>query len=196
MIRDGNTSTEHFPSYSYGLTGNYDVELVAIDSNSCIDTVVQSVYVQPAPFADISIVNPCELNALEISDNSSITDTFSIVTYTWNYGDNTSAINPTEEKSFEEYGAYTVQLVLTANNGCVDSTEQNITVHPNPILNYEVGPACMNTWTNLSDLSEIPIGSLSESNWLINLQFSDNQTNTAFQFPTKGIQLISLTINK
>ena len=190
--QNGNTSTEHFPSYSYGLTGNYDVELVAIDSNSCIDTVVQSVYVQPAPFADISIVNPCELNALEISDNSSITDTFSIVTYAWNYGDNTSAINPTEEKSFEEYGAYTVQLVLTANNGCVDSTEQNITVHPNPILNYEVGPACMNTWTNLSDLSEIPLGSLSESNWLINLQFSDNQTNTAFQFPTKGIQLIAL----
>ena len=190
--QDGNTSTEGFPSYSYGLTGNYDVELVAIDSNSCIDTVVQSVYVQPAPIADISIVNPCEVNALEISDNSSITDTFSIVTYAWNYGDNTSAINPTEEKSFEEYGAYTVQLVLTADNGCVDSTEQNITVHPNPILNYEVGPACMNTWTNLSDLSEIPLGSLSESNWLINLQFSDNQTNTAFKFPTKGIQLIAL----
>jgi hypothetical protein len=153
---------------------------------------VQSVYVQPAPVADISIVNPCELNALEISDNSSITDTFSIVTYAWNYGDNTSAINPTEEKSFEEYGAYTVELVLTANNGCVDSTEQSITVHPNPILNYEVGPACMNTWTNLSDLSEIPLGSLSETNWLINLQFQDNQTNTAFKFPTKGIQLISL----
>ena len=127
--QDGNTSTEPFPSYSYGLTGNYDVELVAIDTNSCIDTVVQSVFVQPAPVADISIINPCEQNALEISDNSSITDTFSIVTYAWNYGDNTSAINPTEEKSFEEYGAYTVQLVLTANNGCVDSTEQNITVH-------------------------------------------------------------------
>ncbi|MDC0297319.1 PKD domain-containing protein [Crocinitomicaceae bacterium] len=190
--QNGNTSTEHFPSYSFGLMGNYDVELVAIDSNNCIDTVVQSVYVQPAPIADISIVNPCELNALEISDNSSITDTFSIVTYAWNYGDNTSAINPTEEKSFEEYGAYTVQLVLSANNGCVDSTEQNITVHPNPILNYEVGPACMNTWTNLSDLSEIPLGSLSETNWFINLQFQDNQTNTAFQFPTKGIQLISL----
>ncbi|MDB4682748.1 PKD domain-containing protein [Crocinitomicaceae bacterium] len=190
--QNGNTSTEHFPSYSFGLTGNYDVELVAIDSNNCIDTVVQSVYVQPAPVADISIVNPCELNALEILDNSSITDTFSIVTYAWNYGDNTSAINPTEEKSFEEYGAYTVQLVLTANNECMDSTEQNITVHPNPILNYEVGPACMNTWTNLSDLSEIPLGSLSETNWLINLQFQDNQTNTAFKFPTKGIQLISL----
>ena len=190
--QDGNTSIEGSPTYSYGLTGNYDVELVAIDSNNCIDTVVQSVYVQPAPVTDISIVNPCEQNALEISDNSSITDTFSIVTYAWNYGDNTSAINPTEEKSFEEYGAYTVQLVLTADNGCVDSTEQNITVHPNPILNYEVGPACMNTWTNLSDLSEIPLGSLSESNWLINLQFSDNQTNTAFKFPTKGIQLIAL----
>tara|TARA_B110000285_G_scaffold235444_1_gene317190 strand:- start:1107 stop:4325 length:3219 start_codon:yes stop_codon:yes gene_type:complete len=190
--QDGNTSNEVSPLYNFGVTGNYNVELISIDSNQCADTVVQVVFIQPAPVADIFISNPCELNALEISDNSSITDTFSIVTYAWNYGDNTSAINPIEEKSYEEYGAYTVQLVLTANNGCVDSTEQNITVHPNPILNYEVGPACMNTWTNLSDLSEIPLGSLSESNWLINLQFSDNQTNTAFKFPTKGIQLISL----
>ncbi|MDA9986623.1 PKD domain-containing protein [Crocinitomicaceae bacterium] len=191
--QDGNTSTEHFPSYSYGSTGNYDVGLVAIDSNSCIDTVIQSVYVQPSPLADITIVNPCELNALEFSDNSSITDTFSIVTYAWNYDDNTSAINPTEEKSFEEYGAYTVQLVLTANNGCVDSTEQNIIVHPNPILNYGVGPACMNTWTVFEDLSTIPQGALTETNWLFNLQFEDNATIANFNFPTTGIQLITLS---
>ena len=74
----------------------------------------------------------------------------------------------------------------------MDSIEQNITVHPNPIVDYAVGPACMGTWTTLTDLSVIPMGSLVETNWLINLQYTDNQTNTAFNFPTTGIQLVAL----
>ena len=190
--QNSSSSSDVSPNYTYGISGNYDVQLIVIDTNNCIDTVNQNVYIQPAPVADIAIVNPCELSALEITDNSSISDTFSIVTYSWDYGDNTTAVNPTEEKFYEEYGEYTVQMVLTANNGCVDSIEQNITVHPNPILNHEIGPACMNTWTSLSDLSEIPLGSLSETNWLINLQYSDNAENTAFKFPTEGIQLVNL----
>ena len=190
--QNSSSSSDVSPNYTYGISGNYDVQLIVIDTNNCIDTVNQNVYIQPAPVADIAIVNPCELSALEITDNSSISDTFSIVTYSWDYGDNTTAVNPTEEKFYEEYGEYTFQMVLTANNGCVDSIEQNITVHPNPILNHEIGPACMNTWTSLSDLSEIPLGSLSETNWLINLQYSDNAENTAFKFPTEGIQLVNL----
>jgi PKD repeat protein len=188
----GATSTNSNPTHIYNTSGNYDVELIAIDTNNCSDTVTQSVYIQPAPMADILILNPCELSALEITDNNSISDTFSIVTYSWDYGDNTSAVNPVEDKFYELYGEYTVQLALTANNGCVDSIEQNITVHPNPIIDYAIGPACMGTWTTLTDLSVIPMGSLAETNWLINLQYTDNLTNTAFNFPTTGIQLVAL----
>lgn len=191
--QDDNLSNEPNPSYNFGLSGNYDVELIAIDSNSCADTVIQAVIVQPAPFADIVIQDPCELSPLQITDNSTIAETYSIVAYNWDYGDNTSAVNPVEEKFFEEYGAYTVQLVLTANNGCLDSTTQNITVHPNPILNYEVGAACKNTWTLFEDMSTIPQGAISATNWLFNLQFEDDATSTYFNFPTTGIQLIALT---
>ena len=69
---------------------------------------------------------------------------------------------------------------------------QTITVHPNPILNYNVGPACKNTWTALENISTISLGSLSETNWLINLQFTNIETNTAFNFPTTGIQFVNL----
>lgn len=190
--QNSSSSTDVSPSYNFGLSGIYDVQLISVDTNNCADTVIQNVFIQPAPVADIAILNPCELNTLDISDNSTIADTFSIESYAWDYGDNTLAVNPIEEKFYEEYGEYTIQLVLTANNGCIDSIGQNITVHPNPILSYEVGPACMNTWTSFSDLSEIPLGSLSETNWLINLQYSDNAENTAFKFPTEGIQLVNL----
>ncbi|MGB1647452.1 MAG: PKD domain-containing protein, partial [Crocinitomicaceae bacterium] len=168
------------------------VQLIAIDTNNCIDTVIQNVFIQPAPVAEISVSDPCELAPLEIIDNCSIADTFSIVTYSWNYGDNTSAINPSEDKIYESYGQYNVQLALEANNGCVDSIEQLITVHPKPVLGYDVGPACKNTWTSLENMSTIPEGSLTETNWLINLQYDFNQQNTAFKFPTLGIQLVNL----
>ena len=85
-----------------------------------------------------------------------------------------------------------VQLILTANNGCMDTSIRNLTVHPNPIINYQIGPACKNTWTEFDDMSTIPQGSITATDWLFNLQFEDNTTSTSFNFPTTGIQLISL----
>jgi len=190
--QDGNTSNEVSPSYNFGVTGNYNVELISIDSNQCADTVVQVVFIQPAPVADIFISNPCEFAVWDIDDNSSISDNFEIATYEWNYGDETDSINPVQGKYYENYGEYSVQLILTANNGCMDTSIQNIAVHPNPIINYQVGPACKNTWTEFDDLSTIPQGSLTETNWLFNLQFEDTATNTSFNFPTTGIQLLTL----
>tara|TARA_B100001287_G_scaffold275443_1_gene283056 strand:+ start:268 stop:3504 length:3237 start_codon:yes stop_codon:yes gene_type:complete len=191
--QNSNTSTAGNPTYNYGEPGNYHVELITIDSNSCIDTVIQTVFIQPAPVADIVILDPCEFSPLEISDNSTISDTFSIVSYTWEYGDNTSAVNPIEDKFFEEYGEYNVQLILTANNGCMDTVTESITVHPNPIINYHIDPACQNTWTLFEDMSTIPQGTITATNWLFNLQFEDNATSTYFNFPTTGIQLVALT---
>ena len=190
--QNGNTSSNSNPLYSYDFSGYYDVQLIATDTNNCVDTVIQNVFIQPAPVAEISISDPCELAPLQIIDNSSIEDTFSIITYAWNYGDNTSAINPNEDKIYESYGQYNVQLALEADNGCVDTVEQLITVYPKPVLAYDVGPACKNTWTSLENISTIPEGSLTETNWLINLQYNLNQQNTAFKFPTLGIQLVNL----
>lgn len=190
--QDSNTSVDSNPNYSYGLTGNFEVELISIDTNSCVDTVLQNVYVQPAPIADISILNPCEYSVWNLTDNSSIADTFEITSYNWDYGDGTDSINPIQGKFYESYGDYEVQLILTADNGCVDTSSQNLTVHPNPIINFEVGPACKNTWTQFENTSSIPFGDLTASNWLVNLQFSDDEINTAFKFTTTGIQLIAL----
>ena len=190
--QNSNTSIDSNPNYSYGLTGNFEVELISIDTNSCIDTVLQNVYVQPAPIADISILNPCEYSVWNLTDNSSIADTFEITSYNWDYGDGTDSINPIQGKFYESYGDYEVQLILTADNGCVDTSSQNLTVHPNPIINFEVGPACKNTWTQFENTSTIPFGDLTASNWLVNLQFSDDEINPAFKFTTTGIQLIAL----
>ena len=72
----------------------------------------------------------------------------------------------------------------------MDTVLQSIIVHPNPIINYQIGPACKNTWTEFDDMSTIPQGSITETDWQFNLQFEDDATSTYFNFPTTGIQLL------
>ena len=37
------------PFYLFGVEGIYPVQLITQDSNNCIDTVIQNVFIQPSP---------------------------------------------------------------------------------------------------------------------------------------------------
>ena len=190
---DNTTSTSPNPTHVFGITGTYNVSLQAQDINGCRDTVVQAVYIQPAPLADFAFTNTCELSAVNFVNNSNIADTFSVITNQWTYGDGTSSTNPAIQKVYQGYGEYDVQLVVTANNGCQDTLSQTITIHPKPILGWQVGPACKNTWTTFEDQSTIPLGSIVQTDWLVNLQYPFEGPSSEFLFVTTGEQYLNLT---
>jgi hypothetical protein len=191
--QNNNSSTASNPIYSFGQTDTYNVSLQAQDINGCRDTVVQSVYIQPAPVAIFNFSNSCELSEVNFVNESNIEDTFNIVTNAWTYGDGTQATNPSFQKVYQEFGEYNVQLVVTANNGCQDTLIQTITIHPKPILGWQVGPACKNTWTTFENQSTISIGNIAETDWLVNLQYPLQGTNSAYKFVTTGVQYLNLT---
>jgi PKD repeat protein len=191
--QNNNTSTASNPSYSFGQSGIFNVSLQAEDINGCRDTIVQPVYIQPAPVADFSFNNTCELSAVNFANNSSIADTFSLGMSQWTYGDGTASTNPAIQKVYQGYGEYDVQLVVTANNGCQDTLSQTITIHPKPILGWQVGPACKNTWTSFENQSTIPIGSITQTDWLVNLQYPFEGPSSEFLFVTTGEQYLNLT---
>ena len=190
---DNTTSTSPNPTHVFGTTDTYNVSLQAQDINGCRDTVIQPVYIQPQPFADFSFTNTCEQSAVNFANNSSIADTFSLVTSQWSYGEGTQATNPSFQKVYQAYGNYDVQLVVTANNGCQDTLSQTITIHPKPILGWQVGSACKNTWTTFENQSSIPLGSIAQTDWLVNLQYPLEGTSSAYQFVTTGVQYLNLT---
>ena len=191
--QNNNISTAPNPTHIFGSTGTYNVSLEAQDINGCRDTVVQAVYIQPAPVADFAFNNTCELNAVNFANNSNIADTFSVITNQWFYGDGTQATNPSFQKVYQTYGDYDVQLVVTANNGCQDTLSQTITIHPKPILGWQVGPACKNTWTTFENQSTIPLGSIEQTDWLVNLQYQFEGTSPSYKFVTTGVQYLNLT---
>jgi len=192
-FNDNSTSSSPNPTHVFGTTGTYNVSLQAQDINGCRDTVVQAVYIQPQPVADFSFTNTCELSAVNFANNSNIADTFSLVTNQWSYGDGTQVTNPSIQKVYQAFGEYEVELVVTANNGCQDTLSQTITIHPKPILDWQVGPACKNNWTTFENQSTIPLGSIAQTDWLVNLQYPLEGTSSAYKFVTTGVQYLNLT---
>ena len=190
---DNTTSTSPNPTHVFGSTDTYNVSLQAEDINGCRDSVVQAVYIQPAPVADFAFNNSCEETSVNFVNNSSIIDTFSIVSNYWIYGDGTQALNPSIGKNYADADTFTVQLIVTANNGCQDSTVQSIIIYPRPTLDWQVGPACKNTWTTLESMSSVPVGSIIQTDWLVNLQYPLQGTSSIFEFVTTGEQYLNLT---
>jgi hypothetical protein len=190
---DNNTSNSPNPTHVFGSTGTYNVSLQAEDINGCRDTVMQAVYIQPAPVAAFSFNNTCEETAVNFVNNSNIADTFNITTNTWSYGDGTQAINPSIQKIYADADTFDVQLIVTANNGCQDTSMQSIIIYPRPTLGWQVGPACKNTWTTFENLSSVSVGSIAQTDWLVNLQYPLEGTSSAYKFVTTGVQYLNLT---
>ena len=190
---DNTTSNLSTPTHLYNASNNYNITLNATDINNCSNSIIQPMNIQPSPVAIFSYTSTCEKNAVDFTNNSSISDTFSIITNQWFYGDNTQSVNPSNDKIYENYGDYIVQLIVTANNGCKDSTQQSITINPNPILAWQIGPSCKNTWTTFENQSIVPNGNINETYWMVNLQYPLQGSSTAYQFVTTGIQYLNLT---
>ena len=188
-----NTSQQENPSHFYGLEGTYSVNFKVIDEHGCKDTLIQDVLIQPAPISNFSVKNTCENTSVEFTNISSIPSGYSITSNLWNYGDNTTTINPTIGKEYAAYGDYVIELITIGNNGCSDTSNQSVTIYPNPILNWNISPSCKNTLTVFEDLSTIPEGTLVSTDWLVNLQYPFTTPIASYRFATLGEQYLNLT---
>ena len=189
-----NSSTLPNPSCLFMNAGIYQVALEVSDTNGCSDTVSISVDILASPNASFSFNNTCETNNVLFNNTSSVSDTSTIILNSWDYGDNTQAVNPSFAKQYQNFGQYNVQLIVESSNGCSDTSMQAITIHPNPILAWIIGPSCKNSWTSFSDSSTIPLGTIIGTNWEVNLQYNYPFSNSSYQFLTSGIQYLTLSV--
>jgi hypothetical protein len=189
-----NTSILASPIHLFGVAGTYNIELIASDVYGCLDTIIDPLFIFPAPISQFSFNNTCESNNVLFNNTSSVSDTSTIIINSWDYGDNTQAINPSFAKQYQNFGQYNVQLIVQSSNGCSDTSMQAITIHPNPILDWLVGPSCKNSWTTFTDSSTIPLGTIIGTNWEVNLQYNYPFSNSSYQFLTNGIQYVTLSV--
>ncbi len=133
---NGATATSQNPTITYSTPGLYTIKLTVTNANGCIDTAIQFVNVTAKPTVAFVVNNS---NQCLNNNNFAFTPTPSnpaIVSYLWSFGDGTFSTASNPVKTYSAINAYTVKLVATTSNGCIDSSLQTVSVNPAVQANF------------------------------------------------------------
>jgi len=176
--QDSSTSSNLI--YSYEKADTFLVKMVSTSIYQCRDTAEQSLVVFASPIAQFSLdssSNCLRENYFKLKNESSITN--GSLSFFWDlHGEDTStSIQPLH--SFNSVGKKTIQLIARANNGCRDTTQTIVEVHPHPRARIKVNDTaqCLNDQEFVfEDQSEL-IGETLSRLWI----WSDGERDTALK---------------
>lgn len=145
---DGSSSTAQSPGHVYPNDGSFTANLLVTTNHGCTDSMDKPVTVYPKPDASFTGVDlyGCAPICPQISSTSSVTAPSVITNYQWTYSDGNTASNPSINRCFENYSGqtnfYGVNLIVTTNYGCTDTTNaaDYIQVYHNPIADFDFSP--------------------------------------------------------
>jgi PKD repeat protein len=129
------------PSHLYHRPGSYNVSLLVINTLGCEDSLIKPARVFTLPVARFINNIACSNNPTYFFDRSIAIDT-SIERWRWNFGVLNSKNDTSMRKDpvyvYKEEGNYDVDLIVKDFNGCSDTIDSTITVHPTPLSAFLV----------------------------------------------------------
>ena len=133
---NGDESADFAPSYTYTEPGQYSVTLVVTNDEKCSNTFVQTDYIKAneTPVADFEPVPPetvLEQPTIDFTNNSSSAES---LTYSWDFGDGGNSSEQAPSHTYTAVGTYTVLLLVTTPNGCENTSEKEVIIHPDIAL--------------------------------------------------------------
>jgi gliding motility-associated-like protein len=164
-------------SHTFANYGTYTTNLIVTNNRGCNSLPEPlSVKVNPLPRVDFSMPSIClpdgtgQFNSLStIPDN-----TQAAFSYRWDFGDGFAvpANSDTSSKKdpiykYSNLGPYTVQLIVTSNNNCVDSLpKQLVNVFPQPKAAFEAKDSiCLGERIDFTDESDGIVSGITKWKW-------------------------------
>lgn len=184
------------PTHQYSTPGLYNVQLIVTSDQGCIDTIVQSINIWPVPTASYSVGDEC-LGSTSIYNNTSNVSSGIIATYQWDFGDpafpDNGLVNP--QIVYTADGSYNTQLIVTSDQGCVDTANVTFNVWPTPQVDFSVDTlaGCYPFTADFTNLTVINSGTIVDYTWDLETS-STSTTNASIMYPNIFEQYtISLT---
>ena len=137
MFGDGNSSTMEDPDHVYATAGTYNVKLIATSANGCRDSVSKTVTVYSLPVANFAATTECLTDTTEFTNSST-----NATSYNWSFGNGNSSTLANPTHVYGKDGNYTVTLIATSSNGCMDTTTSVVTVNPLPQVAFTANDTC------------------------------------------------------
>jgi gliding motility-associated-like protein len=125
----GDTAFTDSPFYAFQNPGVYTVRQLVVDANGCVDTSSQQVEIFDSPLPDFAAsdtfnCSPIDISFTDLSSNTTAAD------WRWDFGDGnqlSGVQNPTHRYTAD--GLFDVKLVVTDDQGCVDSLIKSQYIH-------------------------------------------------------------------
>ena len=129
---DGTVASGVNPNHSYGGDGNFTIMLVVTDNEGATSNGSQSVSVSSTGGGNnppsASFTSTCTDLSCTFDAGNSVDSDGTIVSYGWDFGDGSSAMGQTTNRTFAADGSYAVTLSITDNFGASSSTTQQVSV--------------------------------------------------------------------
>ncbi len=120
---DGSSSTAASPTHAYTSPGYYNVTLVVTNSMGCSTSLTTGamihVYNHSNPGFTSTITHFCNPPGTAVFTNTTTGAT--PFTYAWSFGDGGTSTSTSPTHTYTGSGSYTVKLIVTDANGCIDS---------------------------------------------------------------------------
>ncbi len=177
-----------------GLQSIYYVTGIAGGTGSCTDTAQLDLYVKPSPDAVFSLdyTEGCDSLSVQISDSTS-----GAVSWDWDFGNGSSSTlsNPPMQ-TYSSPGEYEITLAVTHNNGCVDTTSNQVTIYESPVAGFMAFNTCEQTLatflnTSTADTSDTIVSCF----WDFGDGSTDSTHNGANTYAASGTYNVTLVVN-
>lgn len=190
---DGGSSNQQNPVHTYANAGTYNVSLLVTNSNGCSNSVNVPVTIYDLPEVSFAVTTVCDQSPTGFTDQT-VVPGGSASAWAWAFGDggNSAAQNPLH--TYPGPGNYTAHLVVTSNQGCIDSTTRSVTVNPNPVADFISTLTCINDTTRFTDASSILSGSIVSWSWDLGDGTTSTDVNPIHVYPAVGIYSVTLTV--
>ncbi|MBN4072217.1 PKD domain-containing protein [Flavobacteriales bacterium AH-315-E23] len=172
-------------------TTNGSVVLTLTTTGSCMilsDSLLMSI--TPPPKADFTASDTCVGFPTQFMDITPGTT----VDWNWSFGDFTTSTSTDPQHSYANPGTYNVTLIVTAQNGCMDTVTKPVTVHPRPTIGFDWDDVCNKDTMFFTNTSTIAAPDLITGySW----DFGDASTATSVDadhvYQNNGVYIVTLT---
>ncbi len=186
-------STTTNPVFTFATEGNQTIGLVVTSNNGCVDTLTQNVIVDYLPNPAFANVTPCLQGGTPFDDNSTVTGS-TLTNWDWTFGDGGTSTVQNPNHQYPASGTYSVTLVVTSAQGCIDSLTQSITVLPAPIADFTATPEFQSPFelVNFVDGSSSSVVSWA---WDFGDGIGSSTTqNPSYSYDGYGVYIVTLSV--
>jgi gliding motility-associated-like protein len=120
---DGKTSLLRSPSHTFDVTGNFTITLKVTNSLGCVEVNTKTSYIKvnEIPKANFTSGSTTSCNPPVMVNFINTSTGLGIKSYKWNFGDGFVSFDQNPSHNYTTAGNYPVTLIITNENGCVDS---------------------------------------------------------------------------